>query len=78
MGRYKPLPHYEGIVEKLMDGWHPKAIAAFFEVNYNSVITIKNKLFKTILVLKDNIPNRNQFHFFNLWANWRYNEPEEE
>ena len=60
--------HFSTILEKLMDGWHPKAIASFLNVPYNTVTTIKKRYFKTIHVLKDRIPNRDQLSFFsNYW-----------
>lgn len=58
-------PHFDTILEKLLDGWHMKAIAAFVGVSYQTVATIKNRFCKEVILLKDRVPNPDQGNFFN-------------
>lgn len=61
----KRNPHFDAILQKLQDGLKPKEIAYLLNVPYNTVTTIRNKFFDTVLLLKKHRPERNQLSFFN-------------
>jgi len=62
------VKNFDKIVEMLEAGLAPKAIARALEAPYQTVITIKNALFETVLVKKEKLPDPNQGSFFyNFW-----------
>lgn len=63
----KRIQQFNQILEKLLLGIAPKAIANMLEVPYASVIRIKNRYTDTVITLKEGIREQGQlgFHFFH-------------